>query len=168
MQIIKMKPNTSQEQTDALIVPTGGATHRIKEALSLHALGMSKNIFITGVHNDVTIKDIKSMHEAPLPECCIILDHNALTTIDNANETEKWVKENNIQSLRLITTNYHMPRAYMEFKAKLPKTKIIRHPVKAGTPSEETSSFWRLTFREYNKFLFRFIFINLEKIGSKL
>lgn len=163
--IIKMTPNVSQQKTDALIVPTGGATHRIKEALALHAQGFSDKIFITGVHKDVTVKEIKAMYEGKLPECCIILGHIAQTTIENAEETAEWIKENNIKTVRLITTNYHMPRAFLEFKAKLQGTKIITHPVKAGTPSEKTGWFWRLTLREYNKFLFRLTLITLEKMG---
>lgn len=162
--IIKTQPNNSTEKTDALIVPTGGASHRIKEALTLHANNVSDKIFITGVHADVTVNDIKEMHDAGLPECCIILDHKARTTIENAKETAKWAKNNNIVSMRLITTSYHMPRAYQEFKAQLPYTKILKHPVKAGTPSEKTVAFWRLTFREYNKFLYRFIMINTQKL----
>ncbi len=163
--IIKMPPNSSTEKTEALIVPTGGASHRIKEALSLHARSLSKNVFITGVHKDVTVKEIKAMHSAGLPKCCITLDHKAQTTIQNAEETAIWVKSNNIKSMRLITTNYHMPRAYLEFKSRLKDTNIIKHPVQKGTPSEKTGWFWRLTFREYNKFIFRFMIITMDKIG---
>lgn len=163
MYIIKMKPNTSKETVDALIVPTGGATHRIKEALSLHASGISGKIFITGVHKDVTQKDIEDMHIGSLPDCCITLGHKAETTIENATETAEWLKGKDIKSIRLVTTNYHMPRAYLEFQAQLKGIKIIKHPVKAGTPSEKTGWFWRLTLREYNKFIYRFTIIIFNK-----
>lgn len=163
--IMKMPPNSSTEQTDALIVPTGGATHRIKEALNLHAQGLSQHLFITGVHKDVTVNEIKTMHKGRLPDCCITLGHSAETTIENAEETLQWLQGKDIKSLRLITTNYHMPRAYLEFNTKLNNIKIIKHPVQKGTPSETTGRFWRLSFREYNKYIFRFSVIQMSKIG---
>ncbi len=164
--IIKMPPSTSTELTDVLIVPTGGATYRIKEALALQASGQSNEIFITGVHKDVTVNEIKAMHVGDkLPDCCITLGHTATTTIENATEAKNWLKDKNFNSVRLITTNYHMPRAYLEFKAQLGDIKIIKHPVKKGTPSEKTGWFWRLSLREYNKFIFRFGVLSLQKIG---
>ena len=36
--------------------------------------------------------------------CCIVLDHNARNTIQNASETSDWVRREHIHSLRLSNT----------------------------------------------------------------
>ena len=41
---------------------------------------------------------------------------NSKNTFSNAKESLKWVKSENIDSFILLTNNYHMPRAMLEFK----------------------------------------------------
>lgn len=160
----KMKREGISTQTEAIIVLTGGRQHRITEGLNLLALGAAPELFISGVHKDVTENEIKAMHKGAslLPECCIILGRTATTTIENAVETKNWLTRKNIKSIRLVTSNYHMPRAALEFKSTLSGVKILLHPIKAGTYPLDDFRFWRLTFDEYNKFLYRFAVIMIE------
>ena len=46
--------------------------------------------------------------------CCVDLDHSAINTIGNAVETRRWVMARGFQSLIVVTSNFHMPRALAE------------------------------------------------------
>ena len=101
-------------------------------------------------------------------ECCLELDSKSKNTRSNALETLKWVNKNSIKQLILITSNYHMPRAFLEFKNKMPNLKIIKYPI---TPEKHNINNWiysyetfSLIFLEYCKFLIAHSRINISKI----
>jgi uncharacterized SAM-binding protein YcdF (DUF218 family) len=92
-----------------------------------------------------------------LLECCIELESISQDTYSNASETYKWVEINNINKFILITSNYHMPRAMLEFKNKMPNLKILTYPI---TPTNHDITNWlnssetfSLIFIEYTKLL---------------
>jgi len=154
-----MTPINPTQKTDAIVVLTGG-NDRIRAGLSLHAQGLSDTLFITGVNNAVTKNMILKM-KAPsvqLPDCCILLGYKATTTVENALETKEWVANydmKNVKTIRLVTSNYHMDRSFLEMKRQLPKTDIIKHPIKKNELNLTSLKFWRLTIEEYHKILFR-------------
>ena len=103
-----------------------------------------------------------------LIECCIELDSISTDTYSNAFETLRWVKKNNISEFILITSNYHMPRAYLEFKYRMPNLKIFTYPI---TPKKHNITMWlrsyqtfSLIFSEYCKYLVANIRIAFQKI----
>ncbi len=157
-------PQTPNIKTDAIIVLTGG-NYRITTGLNLFAKGLAPKLLITGVHKSVTEKDIRAMwkEDTKLPKCCITLGHEATTTYENALEAKKWIKENNIKSARLVTSIYHIKRATLEFKNKLKDTEIIIHPVEKHDYDMKDFIFWKITFDEYNKTLYRSAMIYLKK-----
>src|SRR5664280_94201 len=53
--------------------------------------------------------------------CCIDLDRSALNTFGNALETKRWAREHNFNSLIVVTSNWHMPRAQRLVSSALPK-----------------------------------------------
>ncbi len=151
---------TSNKTTDAIIVLTGGGGHRISAGWKVFASGRAKHIFISGVHSSVTEKELLTLWKGitPLPKCCITLGRNATTTLENAQETKEWIEENNIKSIRLITSYYHMQRALIEFEdIKDMGIKIIPQSVEHTDFSYKDTKYWRLTFEEYNKILFRML-----------
>ncbi len=150
------KPHT---KTDAIVVLTGGHS-RIKTGLSLFSNGLSTNLFITGVHKDVKKSDITNIND-----CCITLGHKARTTIENALETKEWIKQENVKSIRLVTSAYHMKRAFMEFNNTIPNIEIIPHPVKENENQFFNKKFWKITFSEYNKTLFRITILTISNKG---
>jgi len=167
LHIKTLKPENPEQKTDAVIVLTGGA-QRINAGLDLYANNLAPQLFISGVHNLVKESEIKAMWKGSksLPECCITLGHDATTTIENALEAEKWIKDNNIQSVRLVTSNYHMPRALMEFSCvhENSNVEIITHPVN----KKGTTKYYALAFKEYNKTIFRWSVLALRKRGLPL
>lgn len=156
---LSLKPSDQTTKTDAIVVLTGG-NKRIETGLALYAEGLAPTLFITGVHDLVTKADIVSSWKGKnkLPDCCIVLGHKALTTFDNALEAQEWINKNHITSIRLVTSDYHVARALLEFERSIPKDiKIIVHPVKEEEKPLETARFWVIVFSEYNKILYRLV-----------
>lgn len=150
-----MQPQNPAEPTDAIIVLTGGA-QRVNKGLDLLSTGQAKKLFITGVNGHVSLQEIMNLWKRPIIEqdsndCCIVLDHKAQNTIQNAQETKNWAQKERIKTLRLVTSDYHMPRARLEFMHNIPGIKILAWPVKAHEGKEENNEFLRLSFGEYNK-----------------
>ncbi|MCD8562981.1 MAG: YdcF family protein [Alphaproteobacteria bacterium] len=160
--VLAETPDQPDRQTDVIVVLTGG-NFRVDTGFDLFAQKRAPHLFITGVHDTVSLDDLihqwKSEEtETPrLPACCMDLGHKALTTVENATETEEWIKaqKDDIHSLRLVTSPYHMPRALLEFKSLMPEIEIIPHAVMRDQRSMEDRFFWNITFLEYHKWLVR-------------
>lgn len=152
------RPDDLAGRTDAVVVLTGGA-NRIEEGLRLFATGSAPHLFISGVHESVDVDSIKAMWKGSidLPDCCLTLGHSASNTMDNASETRRWLEENEIKSIRLVTSNYHMRRSLLEFSEAMPDIEIIRHPVLPERLETWSAPFWSLAFREYHKTLLTWV-----------
>ena len=144
--------NKTNISSGAIVVLTGGSG-RIQEGISLLKKGFSEKLFISGVNPNFKIEDIYQVKE---PNAKIILGREALNTTGNAIEVSKWVKEEKIINIRLVTSSYHMPRSLLEISYILPQLEIIPHPVIRThlntTPgSKELSTL--ILIEEYFKFL---------------
>ena len=65
---------------------------------------------------EISIKQIESQAKIKAnDENKIELGRKAKNTIENAIETEEWIRKNNIKSIRLVTSSYHIPRSMQEF-----------------------------------------------------
>lgn len=117
-------------RTDAIVALTGGSK-RLNEGLTLLLQGRAKKLFVSGVHRGVDVAELlrATQQSPPQVQCCIALGYDADNTAGNAAETARWMKEQNFQSLRLVTAGYHMPRALAEFRAAMPGVAVAPHPV---------------------------------------
>ncbi len=147
----------SNKKTDAIIALTGGR-NRINEAVKLLNKQYSNRLFISGVDKDISLENIQNSHQLSLNNHNIInIGYNASNTIENAIETTQWIKQNNIKSIRLVTSNYHIARSFLEFRELNPNLEIITHPVYSENIQKKWWTSWRtfsLIFKEYNKFLY--------------
>ena len=110
-----------------IVILTGG-TNRIKDGLKIienfeASKKLNFKILVSGTGKGFT-KNSLAKQTGPnihpkLIECCIDLESVSKNTFTNAIETSKWTKKNNINQFILITSNYHMPRAFLEFKNKV-------------------------------------------------
>jgi len=161
---IPREPATASQQTDAIVVLTGGS-ERVGEGMRLLASGLARKLFVSGVHEEVDLAALVASLPAdvppPSPEllaCCVVLGHNAGNTRGNARETAQWMAAEGFSSLRLVTGNYHMPRSLLEFRQAMPGMGIIPHPVFPAQVKRD--EWWRwpgtaaLMVSEYHKFLF--------------
>lgn len=166
-QVVK-KASPVMWETDAVVVLTGGG-ERVREGIRLLKSGAAKYLFVSGVGTGVTVDDLLRMNDAaddvgnPLLGERIILGRAAANTQGNAEETRAWVKAASVQSIRLVTANYHMPRSRIEFHLMMPGITLVPHPVQPpdfhlfnadGTVEE---SGVRLLVREYHKLLAVFL-----------
>jgi len=155
--VMSITPQDNYTKTDAIVVLTGG-TQRVEEGLRLFALGRSGTLFITGVHPSVKQEEITAQWSGSpnLPECCIVLGYRATSTIQNAQELKEWLEyKEGIKSIRLVTANYHMPRAYNEFSHTLPDINILPHPIANHGFAANSWQFWNVMMSEYHKTMFR-------------
>lgn len=153
-----IQPQNLDQTTDAIIVLTGGK-HRIDTGIELLKTRKAKSLFISGVNKDVTVEDLVT--DRPVP-CCITLGYDATDTVENGSESAQWITDNNIQSIRLVTSNYHMVRAALIFHHNAPDTKILMHPVEPDDFQPWGQKFWPTTFGEYNKTLATWVRLSFE------
>lgn len=164
-----------KDKTDAIVVLTGGS-ERVRNALYFLEKGYSDRLFISGVNQDVKIHEIFVLHnytaenEKKLSDK-VTLGYSANDTFQNSLEIERWVRRNNIRSIRLVTSNYHLKRALLEIEDKIPDIRIIPHSV---IPLNIRIDKWwnsktdrELLLAEYNKLVIARIRILLEKLGIK-
>lgn len=155
----------NETKTDAIIALTGGK-NRIAQAARLMDSGLADKLFISGVKKDISLKEISRIQKVNLPKKGkIVIDDRSQNTVENAIETSEWIKKNNVHSIRLVTSNYHIPRSLEEFKSLNPKIKIIPYPVFSENVSpkwwKNGGSFY-LIASEYNKFLYVYLRTRLK------
>jgi len=143
---------------DGIVVLTGGAS-RILGAMELLAAGRGKRLLISGAYNPaITSGEISRLNPryGRIVGCCVDFDH-APNTVGNAIETRQWALSHGFQSLIVVTSNYHMPRALAEIAHQLPDMTLVPFPVIADKGHAEP--WWahattaRLMFLEYLKYL---------------
>lgn len=115
---------------DGISVLTGGPS-RIDEAMKLLADGKAKRLLITGVNRTTSTEALKSLATQgdQLFACCVDIDKEAKNTIDNATETSQWAALNRYDSIIIVTSNYHMPRALAEHARVMPNVSLVPYAV---------------------------------------
>lgn len=147
--------------TDGIVVATGGQA-RIEEGLRLLSEGRASQMLVTGVGKGISYTSLKRtlrLTEAQIRvlECCVDLDAAARDTIGNARSAALWADANALKSLRLVTANYHLPRAQNEFQRAFPETSL--HVFAVLPPDLKLDTWYRhwpsakLLVREYGKYL---------------
>ena len=147
-----------RRKTDAIVVLTGGSL-RVEQGIDLLSEGLADKLFVSGVARGIDVKKLLEVFRRA-PEdlsCCIALGYEADDTAGNARETAIWMREQNYDSLRLVTAAYHMPRSLLEFRRTMPETEIIAHPVFPAHVKQRNWWLWpgsaSLMVSEYNKYL---------------
>ena len=145
-------------QTDVVVVLTGGS-YRVAEGLALLDAGAAPRLFISGVPRGVRVSELVTQGRLaePLAACCVTLGHAAEDTIGNSAEIAGFMTAGGYRSLRLVTADYHMPRAMLEVARGSPGVAIVPHPV--FPPGFRRGDWWRwpgttgLVVLEYTKTL---------------
>ncbi len=137
-------------KTDGIVVPTG-AQGRISRGISLIAKGSARRMLITGVDRRVRPAELATAQQVSLKimACCVDLGREASDTRSNGDETAAWVRRHRYKSVRLVTSDWHMPRARFELERALgTSATILPDAVRSDASLVEL-------LREYNKYLFR-------------
>ena len=167
-EVIPTFDETNLTQTQAIVVLTGGSG-RLDAGLGLLVKDPKALLFVSGVYKGNEVRHLLELSkQRPSALGARIAIGNAINTHENALETTAWVHKNKIQSLRLVTAAYHMPRSLLEFENLLPNTIIIAHPI---FPKHVKQARWwaypgtaTIVIGEYNKLLLVWVRQKIEVV----
>ena len=81
--------------------------------------------------------------------CCVDLGREASDTRSNAEETVAWLRARKAKSVRLVTTDWHMPRARFELD------QVVGSDIRIIDDAVDSEADFSVLMREYNKYLLR-------------
>lgn len=138
----------ARTKTDAVIVPTGGPG-RIDRGLEVIRARQARQMFVSGVDPEVKPSEFAAEFSVTAREmrCCVTLGYLAVDTRSNAGEAAQWLASNDMRTVRLVTTDWHMRRAAAELRNSIPKTVLVVEDAVASDPALGQ------LFLEYNKLL---------------
>lgn len=139
-----------KHETDAIVVLTGGPG-RVRHGLALLQAGQAKRMLVSGTDRRVRPHELAAEYEVPerLVDCCVDLGHDSVDTRSNAEETAAWARQRDFHSIRLVTTDWHMPRARYELD------RMVDPDVEIVTDGIESEPGLVALLKEYNKYLLR-------------
>ncbi len=146
--VVVLPQPAGPEGTDGIVVLTGGPG-RIERGLELIQRRVAQRMLISGVERTVRQRELAAAYRVDerVFECCIDLGQESVDTRSNADEVARWVEARRFGSIRLITTDWHMPRARYEIRRRVPAEVRILNDAVRSSPS------FRQLFVEYNKYL---------------
>lgn len=152
-------PAEEPARADAIVALTGPSAERVNAAIRLLEQDKGDRVLISGVNREVRRQELRALTpgSTKLFNCCVDLGFEAEDTIGNAQEIAAWAAAKNYDSLIVVTSDYHMPRALTEIRAAAPGVELT--PYAVSTPSLDDSRWWRaaVTARrmtlEYMKYL---------------
>lgn len=160
------------DQTDGVVVYTGGGGARIVAAMSIFQEGKGERLLISGVHPDTSRARLSEFWTGT-PErfdCCVDLGREAMSTKGNASELSNWATTHAFKQIVLVTSDYHMPRAILETSAKMPNAEINPFAVSSGyLDNDGKPTSIKSTLRlagEYSKFLLAHTKRFIDSVGK--
>ena len=134
------------ESIDGIAILTGGA-QRLAAGADIIDRGFQGPVLVTGVYPGVEVETLF----APLGikgagQNQIDLDYQALSTIENARQIQNWAEKNGLETVMVITSDYHLPRSLELFSQYAPNLRIIPQVV------ESKASIW-VYAEEYIKYI---------------
>jgi uncharacterized SAM-binding protein YcdF (DUF218 family) len=144
------------ELTDAVVVLTGGKG-RMERGLAVLEARQAQRMLVSGVDPSVREGELATLQGAPLAlfKCCVDLGKEAVDTRTNADEAARWLGKRGYKSVRLVTTDWHMPRARLELRRAVGKDIRVVGDSVASAPG------LLVLMREYNKFWIRWFAIQV-------
>ncbi|MFN7263207.1 MAG: YdcF family protein [Pseudobdellovibrionaceae bacterium] len=131
-------------QGDCGVVLTGGA-NRVREGVDLLARRQIKKLIISGVHQDSQLREIIPTwsYHPHLREEDVILDRRSGTTYGNAQQSLPFVEALRCRKVLVITSELHMHRAYLTFKASFPThIQLVKHTVNTSRSESGLYELW--------------------------
>ncbi len=136
---------------DGIVVFTGTAPERIEVGLRLLQAGFGKRLLISGLYDTQGFGSVRALlakqsqaDEADIYEkirCCLDLDYRAKNTAQNATQTASWADIHNMQSLIIVTSAHHVPRARLEVRRAMARVRLSTYAV--APANVHFSAWWR-------------------------
>ena len=145
-----------KDYTDAVLVLTGGKG-RIERGLDVLEAHQAARMLVSGVDPSVRVAELAKLQGAPpaLFKCCVDLGKEAVDTRTNADEAARWLAKRGYKSVRLVTTDWHMPRARLELR------RAVSGDVMVISDAVESAPGLLVLVREYNKYWIRWFAIQV-------
>jgi uncharacterized SAM-binding protein YcdF (DUF218 family) len=136
-------PAAEPARADAIVALTGPSAERVNAAIRLLEQDKGKRVLISGVNREVRRQELRALTPGSnrLFNCCVDLGFEAEDTVGNAQEIAAWADAKGYDSLIVVTSDYHMPRALTEIRAAAPGVALTPYAVE--TPSLDNSRWWR-------------------------
>jgi uncharacterized SAM-binding protein YcdF (DUF218 family) len=158
-EISRAKPPNPVPKADGIVVLTGTGGGRLEAGAQLLKQGLGEHLLISGVNKSISAQEIQSLLELTDEDfsCCVTLDYEAENTYQNGKETANWARALGYESILLVTSSYHMPRAKVEISTAMDGIRILPYPVpiekKADAPWWGGKDKITGLLREYGKLL---------------
>lgn len=130
------KPTTGDcAKADAIVVVSGGDTQARTEAgIKLYKNGWADTLILSGAAQDKSgPSNAEAMQlqaiQAGVPSSSILIDSEAQSTQQNAENTQTIFHEENYHNVILVTSGYHQRRASLEFNKLAEDVTIRNYPV---------------------------------------
>jgi len=138
-----LTPATDPARADAIVALTGPSAERVNEAIRLLEQDKGDRVLISGVNREVRRQELRALTpgSTKLFNCCVDLGFEAEDTSGNAQEIAAWARSKDYDSLIVVTSDYHMPRALLEIRGMAPEVTLT--PYAVSTPSLDNSRWWR-------------------------
>lgn len=153
----------SFKPADVIVCLTGGRG-RIRKALELYEKGYGKTLYISGTDRQVQMREIlKELRwVGPVDDSHIILENVSTNTIENAEQVKRFVADQGLKRILLVTSIYHVRRAHFIFRKVLPRDVQIEVSWFEHEPFEGTlwytdwNGVW-VTVGEFLKFFYAYL-----------
>jgi uncharacterized SAM-binding protein YcdF (DUF218 family) len=153
----------SSVKTDAIVVLAGGKG-RVDEGVRLYREGRAAYLFFIGVDPSVRKSDLYRPRPGDPSSERVILEKTSRNTLENAIYGRDVILRQQVGSVLLITSRYHMKRSAILFRNALPKDlAIYPYPVDTKNLKEawwNHGGSFHLLFSEFYKYcMFRVFFL---------
>ena len=142
---------------DSVVVLTGDK-FRISKGMEILSNGIGEKLLLSGVNKNIKLINIKN--EFPKYkknfDCCVEIENTSSNTFENSRETFLWLEKNKYNSVLIVSSDYHMPRAKLEFEKFLNTKNTYYHPVNSNNNLMAIGKIKKL-FLEYVKYMRTYI-----------
>ena len=142
---------------DSIVVLTGDK-FRISKGIEILSNGIGEKLLLSGVNKNIELINIKN--EFPkynnFFDCCVDIDNISSNTFENSRETFLWLEKNKYNSLLIVSSDYHMPRAKLEFERFFKTENTYYHSVNSNNDVNVIGKIKKL-FLEYVKYMRTYI-----------
>jgi len=142
--------STKCVKADAIVVVSGGDTNaRTDEGIKLFNNGWANAIVFSGAAQDKSGPSNAAAMRAHaiaegVPASAIYVEEGSATTEENAVNTQTIFKDNEFETVILVTSGYHERRATLEFEKESEGVEVLNHPLLID---DDWSVWWWLTPR---------------------
>lgn len=137
--------NNNRNRSQSIII-WGNDLQNLYTGTQLLKLGYSNIVFVTNSDDEKVLREFLKSHNA-VQEQFIFNKYQSNKKYDYANFVAQFLKENNINSARIVINAYQLPRALTRLKTTITSDiDIIPHPI-----SQKKQDSYRV-FKEYAKY----------------